>query len=190
MIFPTCKRGHPRTPESTYRDKNGRPHCHPCRILRDRERHARIAAERPPKQLPTHCKHGHEYTQENTIFRDGWRDCRECRRARTTRSQTENPEQWRAYKRTRRARKHSQLGSFPLPEAEFIGLLYETDPHCYYCRKPLEAFYHVDHKIPLARPEMKPAHWAGLHDFRNLRLACVGCNTSKGAKTPEEFRCQ
>jgi hypothetical protein len=28
----------------------------------------------------THCKHGHEYTQENTICtREGWRQCRKCK---------------------------------------------------------------------------------------------------------------
>jgi hypothetical protein len=46
-----------------------------------------IAANRMFNQKKTHCKHGHEFTEENTIFRpnpDGrrWRHCRTCRAAR------------------------------------------------------------------------------------------------------------
>jgi hypothetical protein len=29
----------------------------------------------------THCVHGHEYTEENTVWENGWRKCRTCRRA-------------------------------------------------------------------------------------------------------------
>ena len=34
-----------------------------------------------PALLPTHCKHGHEYTPENTGMDCGKRRCRECSRA-------------------------------------------------------------------------------------------------------------
>ena len=30
-------------------------------------------------QLKTHCKHGHEYTKENTYMRGDGRHCRECK---------------------------------------------------------------------------------------------------------------
>jgi hypothetical protein len=29
----------------------------------------------------THCKHGHEFTEENTVWYYGWRSCRQCRAA-------------------------------------------------------------------------------------------------------------
>lgn len=32
----------------------------------------------------THCKHGHEFTPDNTVPQKGGRDCRECRRLRAT----------------------------------------------------------------------------------------------------------
>lgn len=35
-----------------------------------------------PRRRKTHCKHGHEYTDENTVYdRNGHRSCRECRNA-------------------------------------------------------------------------------------------------------------
>lgn len=41
--------------------------CRPCHAKKDR---------------PTHCKHGHEFTPENTYLRPGMRECRSCRRKR------------------------------------------------------------------------------------------------------------
>lgn len=29
----------------------------------------------------THCKNGHPFNEENTLYRRGWRNCRECTRA-------------------------------------------------------------------------------------------------------------
>jgi hypothetical protein len=67
-------------------------HCKACRRDYKREWARRVAAakrvanagkprERPVRVLPTHCKHGHEYTPENTFQRaDGARVCRTCRR--------------------------------------------------------------------------------------------------------------
>jgi 5-methylcytosine-specific restriction endonuclease McrA len=90
--------------------------------------------------------------------------------------------------RRRRARKLSQLGDWILPESEFIALLFETYPYCYYCEEPLISGFHVDHKIPLSRPELLQAGRKGLHEPWNLRLSCPGCNMSKGNRTAEEFR--
>lgn len=42
-----------------------------------RERH-----RKPRSNLArTHCRHGHEYTEENTVWIDGFRKCRACRAA-------------------------------------------------------------------------------------------------------------
>jgi hypothetical protein len=36
----------------------------------------------------THCVHGHEFTPENTLWREeGWRNCRACMRAAVDRYQ-------------------------------------------------------------------------------------------------------
>ena len=51
----------------------------------------------------THCKHGHEYTPENTMVgNDGKRKCRECARIRSRQQYAENPEYWREYYRRRK----------------------------------------------------------------------------------------
>lgn len=38
------------------------------------------AASAAKKRAQTHCKHGHEFTPENTYTLNGKRDCRECSR--------------------------------------------------------------------------------------------------------------
>ena len=46
------------------------------------------ATQRKRRQaLPAECKHGHEFTPENThITPEGWRACRECQRERSRRA--------------------------------------------------------------------------------------------------------
>ena len=45
----------------------------------------------------THCRHGHEYTLENTkVDRAGKRRCRECARIRSRAEYADHPEYWRA----------------------------------------------------------------------------------------------
>lgn len=39
-----------------------------------------VAAHAAKKRAQTHCKHGHEFTAENTYVFQGRRHCRECRR--------------------------------------------------------------------------------------------------------------
>lgn len=51
---------------------------------------------------------------------------------------------------------------------------------CFYCRKQLPVWsYTLDHVTPRSR--------GGLTTPDNLVLACVSCNSSKGARTPEEW---
>lgn len=63
----------------------------------------------------------------------------------------------------------------------FLEELYSAEK-CHYCRKytPYK-MRTADHKIPLSRK--------GLHSADNLVMACGPCNSSKGAKTEEEYKC-
>lgn len=71
------------------RGDTGQRQCRECR----RRRRKAEAAVRPPRTEPprnfqrekTHCVHGHEYTPENTVRRDGHRRCRECHRIEASR---------------------------------------------------------------------------------------------------------
>lgn len=59
-------------------------HLHPAtqsENARDMWRKGR-ARTRSPNEGKTHCKHGHEFTPENTAVRSGWRYCRTCHRLR------------------------------------------------------------------------------------------------------------
>jgi 5-methylcytosine-specific restriction endonuclease McrA len=51
---------------------------------------------------------------------------------------------------------------------------------CFYCKDALEADFHVDHKVPIAK--------GGTHSLENMVLACMPCNQEKHAKDIEEYR--
>jgi hypothetical protein len=58
------------------------------------------------------------------------------------------------------------------------NFVFERDNfHCVYCGS--EKNLTLDHQIPQSR--------GGSHDPRNLVTCCSTCNSSKGAKTPEEW---
>lgn len=78
-----CSRGHEFTPENTHWDGRQR-NCRTCRREWGRESYARrkagTASVLPANADKTHCKHGHEFTPENTIRTAQGRACRECQR--------------------------------------------------------------------------------------------------------------
>lgn len=88
-----CLRGHPYDEENTYviKPSPSLPHggrgCRACRQEHSAKLAAKRAAKRGPAQprpLKTHCKKGHEFTQENTyMMPNGGRGCRQCRNANT-----------------------------------------------------------------------------------------------------------
>lgn len=59
-------------------------------------------------------------------------------------------------------------------------LLMEQSGLCRWCSHALGDDFHLDHVVPLSR--------GGTNDPSNLVLACPPCNTSKGAKTIQEWR--
>ena len=79
-----CKHGHEFTPENTMpQSKRGGRQCRTCNIERAR---AYYEANKGDKQTDnkdkTHCKRGHPFDTENTIWRkDGGRQCRACSQA-------------------------------------------------------------------------------------------------------------
>lgn len=79
-----CKNGHEFTPENTAPQSSGRGRvCRTCNIERSR---AFYEANKGDKQTDnkdkTHCKRGHPFDAENTIWRkDGGRQCRACNKA-------------------------------------------------------------------------------------------------------------
>jgi 5-methylcytosine-specific restriction endonuclease McrA len=50
---------------------------------------------------------------------------------------------------------------------------------CFYCKRPVESLYHVDHFVPLAR--------GGSNGPENIVVACPACNMAKHDKMPHEF---
>jgi hypothetical protein len=60
------------------------PVTHRVNCLRGQSPYAKKARQ-------THCKHGHEFTPENTMIHRGCRECRECERIRGERRWSLNP---------------------------------------------------------------------------------------------------
>jgi len=82
-----------------------------------------------------------------------------------------------AGKHRRRARELAAEGKFV--ESDILMLFQAQNARCAYCITPLDAGYHVDHKMPLSRGG---SNWPD-----NLCVACPTCNLRKHDKTAEEF---
>lgn len=79
-----CRQGHLLTEENTYliTRANGTTfrRCKTCALKKDRARRAAEKLARLPRKLSTHCKQGHLYTDDSTVFHaNGRRSCRICR---------------------------------------------------------------------------------------------------------------
>lgn len=82
-----CPAGHAYDEENTYRTRDGKCMCREC--MRNRTRAWRAANLKPDaghwSANRTHCKHGHEFTPQNTRVDGGTRHCRSCERERAAR---------------------------------------------------------------------------------------------------------
>lgn len=76
-----CKWGHDFEPLKPGKRQR---YCPTCQSIRWAKSESRAKRLKPPKPPRTHCKHGHEFTPENTRLRsyDGVKLCRECQRQR------------------------------------------------------------------------------------------------------------
>lgn len=91
---------------------------------------------------------------------------------------SDNPQRVCELKRTYRARKRNAGGNHT---AEDVNRIYEFQQgYCWWCGKPLNGKYHVDHRIPLSR--------GGSDKASNLVCACAKCNLSKSDKMPWEWK--
>ncbi|WP_426261511.1 HNH endonuclease [Sphingomonas sp. DC1100-1] len=80
--------------------------------------------------------------------------------------------------RCRNAERRAALGLSDWEWRKLRARILARDGHrCAYCHSTGDL--HCDHIIPLAR--------GGTNDPDNLEAVCRICNTSKGAKTPEEW---
>mgnify|MGYP001569388977 CR=1 FL=1 len=104
----------------------------------------------------------------------------EALRAAARQRYTENPGLWRAYGAARRARMKAVPGRFGPGD---ITMLFESQRGlCFYCGIPLVGSFDIDHKIPLARTELRPTNWPA-----NLCCVCRRCNNQKKKRTADEY---
>lgn len=112
-----------------------------------------------------------EYTRK-------WREAnREHKREANRKWRESNLEKARAvalnYQHKRRAKIVSGLTTKELREWERA-----QRKVCHWCGVKCEK-YHIDHRVPLSK--------GGVHEARNLVIACPPCNQTKGARCPIEF---
>jgi len=93
---------------------------------------------------------------------------------------TANPLAVRTHNMNRRARKRQAEGSYF--SRDILSMLQEQQCRCIYCQKDITDEYHIDHITPLSR--------GGSNFIYNIQLLCPPCNTSKGAKDPEQYECE
>lgn len=84
LVKTHCPKSHPYDEGNTYFDARGARHCRTCRDASGRKwavEHADRNEATPLmlERYPT-CKHGHEWTEENTYWYAGQRNCRMCKR--------------------------------------------------------------------------------------------------------------
>jgi 5-methylcytosine-specific restriction endonuclease McrA len=113
--------------------------------------------------------------------REYYQSNKEARRAKIAEWQAKNPEKYKEIKRAgtlnRLALKKNAEGRHTIHDIKRIHN--DQKGICNACSCDLIDGYHVDHIVPLARGG---SNWPD-----NLQLLCPSCNTSKGAKTMEEF---
>lgn len=86
-------------------------------------------------------------------------------------------EKYIARARANNARKRNADGTHTITD---VHQKYEEQgAKCYWCKKPLNGVYHVDHIIPISK--------GGSNCPANIACSCPFCNLSKGAKMPWEF---
>jgi len=85
-----CINGHAFNDQNTYtHPKTGHRYCKVCKAKKSKEAHKEKRGDKfgiSTYKVRTHCKHGHEFTDENTYVRpDGYKECIICRGARVSR---------------------------------------------------------------------------------------------------------
>lgn len=183
--------------------------CNPCRSRLEAERRARRGLKARAKPLvgdgEKQCLRC-DVVKPLVDFREAKRGrlgrasyCRPCeseyRRQLTTKSggrayarrktqeyRDRNRERWRFLHRCNMQRRRAIKASADtgLVTKEVLLAIYETDACHYCCRLTERVDRTCDHVIPLTR--------GGLHHPDNLVMACGSCNSSKGDRTPEEWR--
>lgn len=176
----------PATPQFFHKHREGKhglnPACRVCRKLQKQKWYG-ANADRVRAQMRRYGKRYYEENvQELTRYQQKYRERnRERERVRHQKYHAENLERERLRIRTKSSLRRAKLRqSEGQHDSTVIWQLYEDQgAMCAYCEITLDGEFHVDHMIPLMR--------GGHNGWQNLAIACVTCNLSKGAKTPEEF---
>lgn len=90
-----CINGHEFNKQNTYtHPKTGHRYCKVCKAAKSKDAHRKKRGDKfgiATYKVRTHCKHGHEFTNENTYIRpDGYKECRTCRDARVSKFYLKN----------------------------------------------------------------------------------------------------
>lgn len=179
-----CRKGHPFTSDSIYMHPDGNRECRTCRREQKR-RWARKNPDQHRENFHVWYRKGDNSERVREKSRLYYSTHSEQERERARRWAKANPEKNREKCRRRRALKSSQIGLWDSDSFIERQLWLYQEGCCFYCQYPishpslLTRDFHLDHCVPLSKK--------GLHDVRNVVLACIPCNLHKREKTAEEF---
>jgi hypothetical protein len=150
MAIETCGRGHLRTPETTYIvPRTGKRQCKVCNVIQRRNRGV------APRGSRTHCKHGHEFTPDNTYTNPrGHRHCRTCMRVNDLQRYYRNHDKVRAARRAEwqakspLERKHRTLSRHHITATRYTEVLAAQGGGCAICKTPDpggRGMFQIDH---------------------------------------------
>lgn len=204
---PGCQQSYPATAKyfgvCKTRSDGISPFCKACQRKKNTEQYAKKKTQESKQDVPesmicSDCGENKSFTAD--YFRKNPRSryglltrCKDCERiyARRFKRTTQDRENQILRRRTpegrmrmiatqenRRARKFGIPGS-GITLQDLQQKYQSQEGKCYYCSKPLDTTFELDHMHPIVHN--------GLHEPNNCALACRWCNRSKGGKTMQEW---
>lgn len=152
-------------------------YCRPCASRRQTEIRKASPEKYKNQQRLKYSRHRESILEQMRYRYASDTEFRERRNRYNLSWARQNVEAFKAIQHRHRSSKRSASGSHT--QIDLTKMLETQLGCCFYCEAGIRHSYQIDHMVPLSR--------GGSNGIDNLCCTCRSCNTSKGAKTVEEF---